>query len=211
LELAKDIFFFIGSALGIVAFLRTLFEPAFADNRQKWEALKERLREEDLINLQSQVYIRRRVQDELLLSVDLFVRDIEQDAEYMRFGFPFRRLFEEHKNGLVDNFRQLIEHVQVPYWEHDFVGDGDERRGEWSFDKRYFFDELPAVYRERNPEGPRLDPHQAYVDHLDEASDAVDWMRVHYRAIGVLANLHMFEALFARRKVSTGSTLPETR
>jgi len=44
-ETAKDVTFFIGSVLGILAFLNTLIQPAFVDNRQKWEALKERLTE----------------------------------------------------------------------------------------------------------------------------------------------------------------------
>ena len=208
MESVKDIFFFIGSLLGILAFLNTLIGPAFTDNRQKWEALKEHLTEEDLINLQHEVYITRRIYDEVLNRVIYFVHDMEEDAEYLRFGPPFRGLFEEHKKCLISDLHKLIEHVQVPYWEHHFVEDGDERRGEWRFDKNYFFFELPAIVKERDPESPRLDPYEAYIEHLNEASDAVDRMRVHFRAIGVLANLHTFEALFARRIVRARSRLP---
>ena len=211
MDLVKDIFFFIGSVLGILAFLHTLIEPAFSDNRQKWEALKERLTEQDLINLQHQVYLNRRISDELLYRVLGVCRDINEDAEYLRFGPPFRGLFEEHKNELSSDCQSLVDHVQVPYWRHNFFEHRDERRGEWDFDKSYFLDELPTVAKKRNPESPRLDPYRAYEDHLNEASDAVDRMRMHYRAIGILANLHTFEVLLARRIVKERSKLPESR
>jgi hypothetical protein len=98
-EIAKEEFF-IGSVLGILAFLNTLIHPAFADNRQKWEALKERLTEEDLIDLQYEVYVSRKVRDELLYKVRRVVHDIEQDAESVRFGPRFRGLFRLHKDDL---------------------------------------------------------------------------------------------------------------
>jgi hypothetical protein len=208
-ELVKDIFFFIGSALGIFAFMKTLVEPAFADNRQKWEALKEHLTEQDLINLQHQVYVSRRVRDELLDRVIYFVHDIEEDAEYLRFGPPFRGLFEEHKKGLISDFRCLIERVQVPYWRHNFFEDGDERESYWSVDKNYFYEELPAAVNESDSKKAVRISEQAYENNLNEASDAVDRMRMHYRAIGILANLHAFEAPFARGIVKKRSRLPE--
>jgi hypothetical protein len=197
--LVRDTFFFIGSVLGILAFLQTLVEPAFADNRQKWEALKERLSEEDLIDLQYQVYMSRRVDDELMRKVLYFVRDLEQDAEYARFGAPFRGQFEEHKRGIVDNFRCLVDRVQVPFWKREFVEDEGGRSSYWSVDKPYFYEELPAAVSEGDWQERRRISDRAYENNLNEASDAVDRMRVHYRAIGVLANLHIFEAPFARR------------
>lgn len=109
-ETAKEVFF-IGSVLGILAFLNTLIHPAFADNRQKWEALKERLTEEDLIDLQYEVYVSRKVRDELLYKVRRVVHDIEQDAESVRFGPRFRGLFRQHKDDLSSDFRCLYKRV----------------------------------------------------------------------------------------------------
>lgn len=208
MAVAKDIFFFIGSALGIFAFLTTLIEPAFADNRRKWEALKEHLTEQELIDLQLQVYVSRQVYDQTLYRVLYFVRAIEEDAEYLHFGPPFRGLFEEHKTALARDFRLMTEHVQVPYWRHNFSGDGAERDSYWSVDKNFFYEELPEAVNESVSRKSLRISDLAYENNLNEASDAVDRMRVHYRAIDILANLHTFEAPFARRIVRERSRPP---
>ncbi|MDQ3817224.1 MAG: hypothetical protein M3362_05980 [Acidobacteriota bacterium] len=52
----KDIFFFIGSLLGIVAFIKTIIEPMVESNRARWKEVKERIREEDFINLESEIW-----------------------------------------------------------------------------------------------------------------------------------------------------------
>lgn len=201
MELAKDIFFFIGSGLGILAFLKALFEPAFSDNRQKWDKVKERLTEQDLIDLQHQIHQSLRIRDELLSKVFHFVHDIEEDADYLHFGPPFRRQFQKHKAGLRKEQQHLIDYVQVPYWEYQFVDDEDneEDRSYWKVNKTYFYRELSATASERD---------QAYQDNLNGASDAIDQIRIHYRAMGILANLHVFQAPFARQIAKKRSKLP---
>lgn len=196
MELVRNIFFFIGSVLGILAFIRTVTEPAFAESQDKWKAVQEKLLEQDLINLQYQVYMKRRVNTELLDRVDSLVRDIEQDAEYLRLGPPFRNFFTDHKTNFSKCYRKLREYIQVPYWQlNKFVLEEIEY-DRWDFDKKFFHEEVP--------EG-----HDAYIDHLNEASDTVDEMRHHYRALSILANLHSFEAPFARWIVKNRSVLPE--
>lgn len=196
MELIRNIFFFIGSVLGILAFIRTVTESAFDENRRKWEDLQAKLREQDLISLQYQIFMRRRVNDELLDRIDELIHDIDQDAEYLRFGPPFRKLFENYKHKLSESYRCLRGYVQVPYWQ---IGETVEKDAEyvyWNFDKSFFYEEVP--------EG-----HDTYIDHLNEASDTADEMRHHYRALSVLANLHSFEAPFAHWIVKKRSPLPE--
>ncbi len=208
-ESAKDFFFFVGSVLGILAFWRTLIEPAFADNRRKWEMLRDRLAEQDLIDLQYQVYAKRRVNDELLNKVSYLIHDIKQDKEDLRLGPPFRRLFEEHKEKLSKNYWQLIDHIQVPFWEIKAVEDDDTHVNYWKFDKDYFYSELPEAIAESDSKKARRISDRAFENHLNEASDAVDRIRAHYRALGILAKLHVFQAPFARWVVRKQSRLPE--
>ena len=195
MELIRNIFFFIGSVLGILAFVRTVAEPAFSENRNKWKAVQEQLTEQDLINLQYMVFMSRRIDDELLTRVYIFVRDIEDDAEHLRFGPPFRSLFEKRKRALTNSYRHLREYVQVPYWKRERVAEEDIEYAYWDLDKSFFYEEVPKG-------------HETYIDHLNEASDTADEIRRHYRALSVLANLHSFEAPFARWIVKKRSPLP---
>ncbi len=208
MELAKNIFFFIGSILGIFAFLKTLIDPAFTANKQKWEAAKEHLTEQDLIELSRQTYLSRRIRDEQLIRAGSFVHDIENDAEYLQFGPPFRKLFEEHKKALVSDFWHVLQHVQVPYWQRNSPDEGDEGNSYWSIDKNYFYTELPEALNESDSSRSRRISDKAFENNLNEAYDAVHRMRTHYRAIGVLSSLHAFEAPFARQIVRKRSRIP---
>jgi hypothetical protein len=196
MELTKTIFFFIGSLGGILAFVHTIIESAFIKNRDKWKGVQEKLTEQDLIDLQYMVFMSRRIDSKLLARVHSFVRDVESDAEYLRFGLPFRNLFEKHKRKLSKSYRRLCEYVQVPYWERRRFIEEDTEYDYWDFDKSFFYKEVPKGER-------------AYVDHLNEASDTVDEVRYHYRALSILANLHSFEAPLAYWIVKKRSLLPE--
>lgn len=196
MEIVKDIFFFIGSMLGIFAFIRNLIEPAFKTNREKWEKIKKKLQEDDFSDLQYEIYVRRRIQISLLQKIYSFVCDIEKDAEYLRMGPPFRRKFEKHKKNISDLHYNLRDYIQVPYWEPKPDNEYNELAREWIFNKSYFLYEVD-------------DGHEEYVTHLEKASDIVDEMRRQYRAISYLANLHIFEALVAKFIIKKRAKLPK--
>jgi hypothetical protein len=59
----KDAFYFAGSVLGIVAFMRTLLDPMSERNRRRWEEVKSRVDEADFQDLEADVDQRRRIED----------------------------------------------------------------------------------------------------------------------------------------------------
>lgn len=101
METAKDIFFLIGSTLGIFAFARSLAKPVVKSNQEKWGAVQEKLTEDDIAELGDQVYFARRVRGDLLRKISSFVEDIRQDKEYLRIGTFWRGRFEARKKAIV--------------------------------------------------------------------------------------------------------------
>lgn len=178
--------------MGILAFLRAITEPAFNRNRERWEALKDKLAEQDLIDLQYEVYASRRIPTERISRINQLVEDIDQDAEYLRLGPPFRSRFSQHLREFSKSYKQLRVYIQNPYWKIVSYEDADGDTNFYEFNKKYFYEVVPNGY-------------EVYVDHLNQASDVADDMRRHYRAVSVLADLHAFEApvaLFTYRKRS---------
>ncbi len=196
METAKDIFFLIGSTLGIFAFARSLAKPVVKSNQEKWEAVQENLTEEDIAELGHQVYFARRVRADLLRKISSFVEDIRQDKEYLRVGTFWRGRFEDRKKAIVDHYSNLRDYVQVPYWEPKSQEiDGEEFRV-WEFSKSYFDFEHDGAYDD-------------YIDHLDEAADCVNDIRREYRAMSELANAQLVEIPIAPLLAERRSELPE--
>lgn len=182
METARDIFFFIGSVLGILAFFRTLFEPVVSSNREKWSKVKQVLKETDLIDLEHEVDQARCVHQDTLSRLSRFSEDVRQDAEYLRFGPLWRREFEQRKNRIAELYRDLRKYIQVPYWRPKYYGREEEGESQevWDFDKEHFYTKVE-------------NGHNVYVDHLEEAAQLVEEIRKEYRYLSILANLHMVE------------------
>jgi len=196
IEVLKNVFFFIGSVLGIIAFIKTLIEPMVESNRAKWKETKERITEEDFINLEFDIYQARRIRDETWSVIRGFVNDIEEGAEYLRFNSILKKLYNQSLNNLRTLYWELIEFIQVPYWEphRDVDEDGNEFRY-WRFNRQYFF-------KTHN------DP-DAYVDHLDAAAEIAEKMRMEFRKLSILSNLHAVQIPFAKRIIAKGAKIPK--
>jgi len=117
MDIIKDIFFLFGSLLGILAFIRTVIQPALSDNLQKWEELKKIITEDDLMNIADSIDMAYSVDDQLLLKLTRFAHDIEEDSEYLRFGPPFRNRYSRIKNDILNQYRELRQRIQVPFWD----------------------------------------------------------------------------------------------
>lgn len=197
IQILKDIFFFLGSVFGIIAFIKTIIEPMMEGNRAKWKEIKERITEEDFINLEFDIWQAHRIRDETWSVIQSFVNDIGEDAEYLRFNSVLGKLYHECLQNLRSLYWELIEFVQVPYWEpHTEV---DEQENEFHFrrfNKDYFF-KHPG-----HGEG-------AYVDHLEAAAEISEKMRIEFRKLSILSSLHSIQIPFAKRISATGAKIPK--
>ena len=196
METAKDIFFFVGSFLGILAFLRASTDSLKAKNQRAWESFRDLITETDLRNLEFQVELSRRIDGELLSRLDTLVDLIRHDDENLRFGPLLRKNFGWHLNQFVRRYFELRDFVRVPWWEPG-RGEGDTETGriDWFFCKDAFFS---GEY-----------PHASdYAEHLSKAAQVVSVMRVEYRALSTLSELDLFELPLASRIVRRRSSLP---
>jgi Zn-dependent oligopeptidase len=76
MEFAKNIFFFIGSVMGILAFFKPLLEPLLEKNRQRWEKLQQVVTEDDFTNLGYQTWDSRYIKDKNLDRIQRLMHDI---------------------------------------------------------------------------------------------------------------------------------------
>lgn len=185
--------FYTGSILGIIAFFRPFLKSGIDSNREKWKKVQDCLTEKDISNLQEQVYVNRSVDPNLLNKVRDFVHDFEKDLEYTRLGFPFKRKFDHRKENIRKLYYELTDYIQTPYWRRE----SSQRVGAinyWNFEKEYF-------------EKKFKDGHQKYQEHLKEASDIVDKIRINYRAMSYLVDLNMIQIPIASRIVKKRSKL----
>ena len=195
-QLFKDIFFFLGSVLGIVAFMKTLIEPMIENNRAKWKETKEHITEDDFINLEFDIWQARRIRDETWTVIRSFIRDIEKGAEYLRWDSVLKKHYQRSLQDLVLLYWKLVEYIQVPYWQPytEVDADGNELRFR-EFNKQYFFQ---TDYK-----------GESYVDHLEGASEIVEKMRIEFRKLSVLSNLHSMQIPFAARVLARHSQIPK--
>jgi len=195
-QLLKDIFFFLGSVLGIIAFMKTIIEPMVESNKAKWKETKERITEEDFINLEFDIWQARRIRDETWSVLRSFIRDIEEGAEYLRFNSIFKKLYQKSLQNLSTLYWQLTQLIQVPYWEPHI--EVDEEGTEFHFrrfNKQFFFK-------------PGYDG-EGYVDHLEAAAEIAEKMRIEFRKLSVLSNLHSVQIPFAKRIIAREARIPK--
>jgi hypothetical protein len=184
LALAKDIFFFVGSTLGILAFFKSAIDPLLDANRQRWKQVAAKVDDNDLRALEVYVYQARRVPAELLDRIYALVRDIEEDAEYVRFGPILRRCYAQHLRAFVRQYYALRKLIQVPFWEPEREKHNGKETEEfaWEFQKDYFFSSDYSGI--------------SYECHLGSAADTVEALRVEYKALSILSDLHAVELPF---------------
>jgi hypothetical protein len=197
LQLAKEVFLLVGAMLGVLAFCKTMLDPVMESNRKKWEEIKKHLDEDDFITLDHEVWDLRRISVETINKFTNFIVDIEQDAEYLRFGPVLRSQFASHLLKLRSHYREFRQYVKSPYWDTDSRFDNDPFfRGALVLNKLAFAK-------------PPHNKIEDYTVNLFKAAELVETMRVDFRSIGILANLHVLEIPFARRVIRNLAPLPE--
>ena len=189
----EKVLFYTGSILGILAFFRPFLNSGIDSNRDKWKKIQDSLTEKDLSNLQEQVYVNRSVNQNLLNQIRDFVHDFENDLEYTRLGFPLKSKFDHKKENIRNLYYQLRVYIKKPYWRpksSPYLGTPKI----WIFEKEYFEKEFN-------------DGHKKYQEHLKEASDIVERIRINYRAMSYLVDLNMLQIPFADKIIKKRSNL----
>jgi hypothetical protein len=196
LQTAKEIFLLIGAVLGIVAFCKTMLDPILESNRKKWEEIKKRVDELHFQNLEFEIEQQRLIDMDTLRPIEKFVMDIRDDVKYLRFGPVLGREFSTHLNNLRNHYLKFRDYVQTPYWEP--VGDVTDREVQVTGLKlnKDAFDHRDHI----------CDGH--YAVNIDNAADQAEKMRMEFRALSILANLHLLELPFARRIVRQRAAVP---
>ena len=126
------------------------------------------LSEDDLHTMEHCIWSSRNIPNYLANKLDRLAYDIEKDAEYLRFGLPFKNVYREDLEEFRKLRREYVQYVQVPKWEPGENG--------WTLNKDTF--KLPD-----GTPGP-------YDIHLEELQDIVIQMREVIRRITIRADMY---------------------
>jgi len=187
MELAKDIFFFIGSVMGILAFFKPMLEPLLEKNNQRWEKLQQVVTEDDFANLEYQTWNSRYIKDKNLDRIQTLMFDIKNKTEYLRFGPFLKKYYDSELNELLRLYLCFRQLVQVPEWEPVGHVEGSGQEPGWCFNKQAF--DKGKGYGED------------YADDIYVASWYAQRMRNSYRRLSILADIHLVEMPMAWRIV----------
>jgi hypothetical protein len=180
METAKDIFFFIGATLGMLAFFKTLLEPALNKNREKWKKVFEVVTDVDFQSVEhgTSSYL---VRGKNLQRIECLVQDYYQKADYTQFNALLSNIYTEYFRELVAAHSEYRELVQVNEWLPD-------ENGDWRFNKMAFAgeDRIPRNYHK----------------HIFKAEIAAEKMRHSFKKLEALSDLELWQIPFARKFVA---------
>lgn len=180
----KEIFYTIGSAAGVIALARPVFESKHQRDVARFEQIRSSIGEDSVVGLVDCVYMGR-VPDSVLVPLDRLVDYRDKNHDTLRFSGPLARYFLDKIDALIAAYHGLREYIQVPEWEPHGRFDSDGTNYfEWRFNKEAFAKEHGY------PTG--------YASHLDEARNKAVEIKNAYQQLQIVAELHLYEAPFAK-------------
>src|SRR6185312_8930035 len=178
----------IGSAAGILAWLRPAIESKHKEDMKRAAAILAKFEEIGTLELPDYVYLFRKVPGWCLRPFDGIKASIAENRQEVRFIGPLRRHLRSELEQMILAYDEFRKFVQVPWWQPEVgVVPGTS---DWKFEKAAF---------ESN--GKMSDK---YAHHLSEAAAAADLVKLRFQRFQALTELHFFESLipriFVRRK-----------
>ena len=187
MEIAKDIFFFIGSSLGIFSFVISLIKPSLDDNRGKWKTVTNII-DEDFFKGLEDLHVTRVVTGNQIDTLENVLGHIKAEKDFLRLKFPNRRIFSKHLSRFEKYAKQFIAEINHPVWEKEYPPHEDGRS--YSLSKQYFSNNYEDHQEENNE----------YIKHQTRAADLATQLRVEFRAMEAIANFTMLETVTKRSR-----------
>lgn len=114
-----------------------------------------------------------------------FLYEVRQKKDYLDFKFPNKKIFNEHLSNLVELVKKFDKEITPPIWSDLFPTAG---RREYTLSNEYFKKEFNHHVQQTNE----------YLKHLDYAVDLALKMRMEFRALQAIANMHFIELPFKK-------------
>jgi hypothetical protein len=183
-EGTKQVFFAIGSAAGVFAFLRPWIESKVSRDQQRIDYVKSLINEQQLVDLEASIYQSRSVYSEHFEPFDRLTHERRTNQDRVRFTGPMSDYLTAQLDDLLAAYRRLRKYVQVPEWEPKrYMYEGEETRS-WDFNREAF----------RQADGVPRD----YTTHLDEAAQQAEDMKNAFYRFQIVSETHVFEMPFAK-------------
>ena len=142
------------------------------------------LNEQKLVDLEAWIYQHRQVPSEDFVPFDQLAHERRTNQEVVRFTGPTSKFLVREFDALLGFYSNLRSYIQVREWEpRSYEVEGIEHRS-WIFNKSAFEDQ----------NGVACD----YAKHLDGAAEQAVQIRRAFQRFQLVAELHLFEVLFAR-------------
>jgi hypothetical protein len=197
LELFKNFFFFTGSTLGIIAFVKSTFNPLLEENKEKWKKVLE-IFDDDFFQSLEFLDQTKAVESEQMSRLWLFLDQVREKKDFLEFKFPNKKIFNKHVDELVLLIEEFDKEVTPPIWSKSYKTNDNDR---YSLSNSYFH----KMYDDHNQATSK------YREHLFYASNMAVKMRMEFQALNAIANLNFIELPFKRRIVKNAKSKYENR
>lgn len=184
----KEILIVIGAFLGTVVFFQNFIKPILNYNKTKWDSLNKEIDDIDFENIAVCLWHSHAIDPRPMERLQVFIHNIERDAEQLRFKTIFSDKFGEKFKRIHKLYIQWRKLIQVPYWEPRRAPSGETA---WMLNKDVFY----RRYNKTGKEEYRPKGDKDYRKHMEKAYDLVEEMRKEFREISVLADREVHEFL----------------
>lgn len=176
----------LGSFGGVFALYKTVIESKFKRDSEKIEAIKSEISEQELVNLESQIYQARRVPRKQFDPFDKLAHELVTNQEAVRFTGPLAKYLKIELDNLVKAYSDLRKYIQVDEWlPQDLKNEDGSNFEVWDFNKN-------ATAFTKNTGYPK-----DYGKHLDKAAEQAVRMKKIFNRFQIVTELHLFETPFA--------------
>ena len=188
-DIVKNIFYFIGSSAGLFAVLRPVFESKLQQDIQNARKIIERIGENRILYLDSSIYSHRCVSSEFFVDIDILSNDISEKKQCTRFSSHISYYFNIELKEIMNEYSNLRKYIQVPEWEPRY--NDDNGKSAWYFNKY-----AESFY----PPGKNFP--ESYPEHLKEAAEIADKIKIRFLRFQALTELHYIETIFHKWTVA---------
>lgn len=183
MQTAINIFTVIGSIIGIISFLMTMFSSIHNYNIKKWEKLSSIIDFYDFEDFSNGAGIGI-IYSNKLQKFGIFIDNIRKKTEIVQFkGFAKKKIDKKFIKILIEADKFHNE-VQVPKW--DIWGTNESDHISWKIDKDYFDQRYNTV----------LEHGKSINDSISNAYEPIKEISKLYREIYALANKLPYEFIF---------------
>ena len=179
----KEIFFFIGSLAGFIAFFRPIFDQKHARDLERARYILASIPEQVAITLKNRIDLRM-IPESMFIPFAHLEHESMNNHELLRFSGPLKKIFQHELSEITSEYRNLRNLIQVPEWERIPTGSVESTENYWCLNNS-IFSWKECLKNDRDK-------------HIDECFYHAQAILNAYQRLQITTETHLFEIILAK-------------